>query len=111
MTEIKDKIALKRRSKEEKEKLLFEIQKLGVVAGCRRYSVEPSTYYVWLERYQAHGINGLEDRRSQNHDAMIRKLEKENKILKELMVEKDLEIRMQAELLKKKMEQWKNAKK
>jgi putative transposase len=111
MAEIKDKYALKHRTKEEKEKLLQEIQKLGVVAGCRRHSIDPTTYYTWLERYQAHGINGLEDRRSQNHDAMIRKLEKENRILKELMAEKDLEIRMQSELLKKKMEQWKNAKK
>lgn len=111
MTEIKDKFALKRRTKEEKEKLLQEIQKLGVVAGCRRHSIDPTTYYTWLERYQAHGINGLEDRRSQNHDAMIRKLEKENRILKELMAEKDLEIKMQAELLKKKMVQWKSAKK
>jgi hypothetical protein len=42
---------------------------------------------------------------------MLRKLEKENRILKELMAEKDLEIKMQAELLKKKMEQWKSAKK
>jgi putative transposase len=111
MTEIKYKLAVKRRTKEEKEGLLLEIQKLGVVAGCRRHSVDPTTYYNWLEKYQAHGINGLEDRRVQNQDAMLRKLEKENRILKELMAEKDLEIKMQAELLKKKMEQWKSAKK
>jgi putative transposase len=111
MTEIKDKFSLRRRSKEEKEKLLQEIQKLGVVAGCRRYSIDPTTYYNWLERYQAHGINGLEDRRSHNQDALLRKLEKENRMLKELMAEKDLEIKMQAELLKKKMEQWKIVKK
>lgn len=111
MTEIKDKLALKQRTKEEKERLLLDIQELGVVAGCRRYCIDPTTYYKWLERYQAHGIKGLEDRRSQNFDAMLRKLEKENKILKELMAEKDLEIKMQAELLKKKMEQWKSVKK
>ena len=111
MAEIKEKITLKHRTKEEKEKLLIEIQKLGVVAGCRKYSVDPTSYYNWLERYQAHGINGLEDRRSQNQDALIRKLEKENRILKELLVEKDLEVKMQSELLKKKMVQWQNAKK
>lgn len=111
MAEIKDKITLKRRTKEEKEKLLIEIQKLGVVAGCRRYSIEPSTYYHWLERYQAHGINGLEDRRSQSQEAMMRKLEKENKLLKELLADKELEIKMHAELLKKKMVQWQSVKK
>jgi hypothetical protein len=42
---------------------------------------------------------------------MMRKLEKENKILKEILAEKELEIKMQAELLKKKMEQWKSVKK
>ena len=111
MTEIKDKFALKRRTKEEKEKMLLDIQQLGVVAGCRRHSIDPTTYYTWLDRYKAHGIKGLEDRRSLNNDALVRKLEKENKILKELMAEKDREIKMQAELLKKKMEQWKSAKK
>lgn len=111
MAEVKDKKALKRKTKEEKEKLLIEVQRIGVVAGCRRYSIDPTTYYNWLERYQAHGINGLEDRRSQNQDGMIRKLEKENKILKELLAEKELEIKMQAELLKKKMEQWQSVKK
>ena len=108
MTKIKDKCALKRRSKEEKEKLLVEIQKLGVDAGCSRYSIDTKTYYTWLERYQAHGINGLKDRSLQNLDAIVRKLEKENKILKELMVEKDLQIKMHSEILKKKMEQWKS---
>ncbi len=111
MAEIKDKLAVKRRTKEEKEKLLQEIQKLGVVAGCRRYDVDPTTYYNWLARYKANGINGLEDRRVQNHGVMMRKLEKENKMLKEILAEKDLEIKMQAELLKKKMEQWKIVKK
>lgn len=110
MAEIKDKKALRRKTKEEKEKLLIDVQKLGVVAGCRRYSIDPTTYYNWLERYQAHGINGLEDRRSQNQDGIIRKLEKENKILKEILAEKELEIKMQAELLKKKMEQWQSVK-
>jgi putative transposase len=110
MAEIKDKKALRRKTKEEKEKLLIDVQKLGVVAGCRRYSIDPTTYYNWLERYQAHGINGLEDRRSQNQNGIIRKLEKENKILKEILAEKELEIKMQAELLKKKMEQWPSVK-
>lgn len=111
MAEIKNKLAVKRRTKEEKEKLLQEIQKLGVVAGCRRYGVDPTSYYNWLERYKAHGINGLEDRRVQNHEAMMRKLEKENKMLKEILAEKELEIKLQAELLKKKKEQWKSVKK
>lgn len=105
------KNVMKRRSKEDKEKILHDVQRLGVVAGCRKNGIDPSTYYSWLERYQAHGIDGLEDRRGKNLDATFRKLEKENKILKEMLAEKDLEIRMRDELLKKKRAEWQRAKK
>ena len=102
---------VKRRTKEEKEKILLDIQRLGVVAGCRKHVVDPSTYYSWLEKYQAHGINGLEDRRGKNQEAAMRKLEKENRLLKEMLAERDLEIKMKDELLKKRMVGWERAKK
>ncbi|MCK5840375.1 MAG: transposase [Bacteroidales bacterium] len=102
---------MKKRTKEEKEKILHSVQSLGVVAGCRRYGVEPSTYYTWLEKYQAHGIEGLEDRRGKQSEAALKRLEKENKILKEILAEKDLELKMKDELLKKKMVHWKREKK
>lgn len=102
---------MKQRSKEEKEKILLEIQQLGVVAGCRRFAIDPTTYYSWLERYQAHGLEGLEDRRGKNSEAAMRRLEKENKILKEILAEKELEIKMQNELLKKKRAEWQREKK
>lgn len=102
---------MKQRSKEEKEKILLEIQQLGVVAGCRRFGIDPSTYYTWLERYQAHGPAGLEDRRGKNSEAALRRLEKENKILKEILAEKELEIKMQNELLKKKRAEWQRERK
>jgi putative transposase len=102
---------MKQRSKEEKEKILLEIQQLGVVAGCRRFGIDPSTYYTWLERYQAHGLEGLADRRGKNSEAAMRRLEKENKILKEILAEKELEIKMQNELLKKKRAEWQRERK
>lgn len=102
---------MKQRSKEEKEKILLEIQQLGVVAGCRRFGMDPTTYYSWLERYQAHGLEGLEDRRGKNSEAALRRLEKENKILKEILAEKELEIKMQNELLKKKRAEWQRERK
>ena len=36
----------------------------------------------------------------------LKRLEKENKLLKELLAEKDLESKMKDELLKKKFAQW-----
>ena len=101
---------MKRRTKEEKERILHEVQRLGVVAGCRKNNVDPTTYYSWLEKYQAHGLEGLEDRRGKNSEADMRRLEKENKLLKEMLAEKDLEIKMKDELLKKKRALWEKGK-
>lgn len=105
------KRSVKKRSKEEKESILKECQKLGVVAGCRKNGVDKSTYYTWLERYQAHGIEGLEDRRAQTNEAALKRLEKENSVLKELLAEKELELRFKDELLKKKKMEWRRGKK
>lgn len=102
---------MKRRTKEEKEKIIHEVQRLGVVAGCRKYNVDPTTYYSWLEKYQAHGLEGLEDRRGKNSEAAMRRLEKENKLLKEMLAEKEMELKMKDELLKKRMVSWERAKK
>lgn len=108
---LSTKRTVKRRSKEEKEQILKECQKLGVVAGCRKNGIDPKQYYIWLERYQAQGIDGLADRRSQNNEAVMKRLEKENQILKELIAEKELELRFKDELLKKKKMEWRRGKK
>jgi putative transposase len=42
-------------------------------------------------------------------DLMLKRLEKENKLLKEMLAEKELESRLKDELLKKKIAQWNNA--
>ncbi len=97
---------LHKRSPEEKERILLDIQRLGVLAGLRKHALSKATYYAWLERYQASGLEGLEDRRKVNIDAQIKRLEKENKLLKEILAEKELESKMKDELLKKKIAQW-----
>lgn len=96
-----------KRTPEEKEKLLLDIQKLGVAVGCRQFNISKPLYYQWLEKYTAHGLDGLRDRRAQNTEALIKKLEKENKALKELLAEEKLASRMKDELLKKKFAQQK----
>jgi len=92
---------------QEKEQILVGIQSLGVVAGCRKYSISRRLYYIWLDRYKASGIEGLEDRRGKNMDALFKRLVKENRELKELLAEKELESKKKDELLKKKFAQWK----
>jgi len=95
-----------KRTPEEKEKMLMDIQQLGVVIGCRKHSLSHGQYYAWLDRYNALGIEGLEDRRGKNLDGQVKRLEKENSMLKELLAEKELEMKMKDELLKKKIAQW-----
>jgi putative transposase len=95
-----------KRTAQEKEKILLDIKRLGVTIGCRKHNVSKTLYYYWLNRYNAHGLEGLEDRRKINADVQIKKLEKEIRMLKELVAEKELESRMKDELLKKKHAQW-----
>lgn len=102
---------MKRRTKEEKERMILAIKKIGVTAGCRQYGIDPRQYYNWLEKYNANGIEGLEDRRGKSTEKLLKKVEKENKLLKELLAERDLEIKLKDELLKKKRAQWRKEKK
>lgn len=95
-----------KRTIEEKEKILLDIQRLGVVIGCRKHNLSKGQYYQWLNRYNALGIEGLEDRRGKNLDHQVKRLEKENSMLKELLAEKELEMKIKDELLKKKIAQW-----
>lgn len=101
---------MKRKSSEEKEKIIKEIEELGVVEGCRKYGISATTYYEWDRKYKAYGIKGLSAYNVKS-DKEYKRLEKENAQLKELVVAKELQIQLQAELLKKKMEQWKTKEK
>lgn len=94
------------RSKEEKEKLLLEIKKIGVTAGCRKFGISKTQYYDWLRRYNSLGLEGLEDRRKVNAERVNKQLQKENEMLKRLLAEKELESKMKDELLKKKLAEW-----
>ena len=70
--------AIHKRTAQEKEKILLNIQTLGVTIGCRKYDISKQLYYDWLYRYNASGLEGLEDRRGKNMNAQIKRLEKEN---------------------------------
>ena len=91
-----------KRTPQEKERILLDIQKLGTTAGCRKHGISKALYYDWLNKYNASGLDGLENRSGKNMDAHVKRLEKENRILKELLAEKELESKLKDELLKKK---------
>lgn len=87
--------------------MLLDIQRIGVVAGCRKHGLSPSQYYTWAERYNADGLDGLESKSGKSKDAEIHRLRKELALAKEIIAEKELERKMMSELLKKKIAEWK----
>lgn len=93
----------RRWTKEEKLKILEEAKKEGVQVTIRKYEVYPATYYSWRKKYLLEGTEGLSDAASSRKDKhYIRKLEDEVSLLKQLLAEKEIEIALQDELLKKK---------
>ena len=96
--------AKKQYTAEEKFLIIREAAHKGVVATCKKHAIDPTTYYAWKERYERDGIEGLIPlKRGPKPDlGRIRKLEKENAILKKLLAEKELIIDLQEEVIKKK---------
>jgi putative transposase len=93
----------RRWNKAEKLKILEEAKKVGVQITLRKYGVYPATYYSWRKKYEIEGEAGISDRASRRKDyKYIRQLEDEISLLKQLLAERDLEIALQDELLKKK---------
>jgi putative transposase len=95
---------------EEKIAIIKEVENQGVVETCRKHGIYASTYYDWKKKYTMGGAEALRPGYSRREQQDIRKLQKENERLKKLLAEKELEVQLKTELLKKKMAQWNNAK-
>jgi putative transposase len=67
-----------------------------------KYGVYAETYYSWKEKLSTMGEDGLDYGMTKEHLKRIRELEKENKLLKQIVAEKELEGKLKDELLKKK---------
>jgi len=95
---------LKRRkfTKEEKLKIIREASQKGVVLTLEKYGVYAATYYNWKKKFESMGEDGLNHGMTKAHLKEIRRLEKENDLLKKLLAEKELEGRIKDEALKKK---------
>jgi putative transposase len=100
---------MKRRtfSKEKKLSVLKEVKQSGDLKGTLdKHGIYPSTFYSWQKKYTQMGEQGFRHGMTKDRLREIRRLEKENSILKELMAEKDLKIRMQADIIKKNRPRW-----
>lgn len=92
----------KRFSTAEKIALLKEAKENGVTVTLEKHGIYPATYYSWKRKLATMGEEGFVHGMTPGQLKRIRELEKENKMLKELIVEKDLAGKLKDELLKKK---------
>ena len=89
-------------SKESKLKILQESKLNGVKVTLEKYGVYPATFYSWRKKYDQMGEEGFRHGITPAQLKEIRRLEKENAMLKEIIAEKELEGKLKDELLKKK---------
>src|SRR5680860_118037 len=88
-------------SLDEKLEILSSSEELGVVETCRKYSVSTGTFYSWRKKYESKGEAGLKV--TYDTDSKELKLSREeNRILRKLLGNKEIELEVQRELLKKK---------
>ena len=89
-------------TKQEKMSILKEASEQGVTKTLEKHGIYPATFYSWKEKLESMGEEGLDYGMTKAHLKRIRILEKENKLLKELVAEKELEGKLKDELIKKK---------
>ena len=87
---------------EQKLAILKEASENGVSLTLKKHGVFPATYYQWKKKFETMGVEGFSHGMTPGQLKRIRELEKENQLLQEIIVEKELEGKLKDELLKKK---------
>jgi putative transposase len=89
-------------NKEEKLRIIKEASEHGVTTTLEKHGIYPATFYTWKKKLETMGEEGFQHGMTPAHLKEIRRLEKENDLLKKLLAEKELEGRLKDELIKKK---------
>ncbi|MDD2387831.1 MAG: transposase [Bacteroidales bacterium] len=87
---------------EQKLAILKEASENGVNVTLEKYGIFSASFYQWKKKLDTMGAEGFTHGMTTAQLKRIRELEKENRLLKELIVEKELEGKLKDELLKKK---------
>lgn len=90
----------KKWSLSEKLSILQEAEENGVIETCRKHSLSTGTFYSWKKKFDSQGESGLRPAVS-DKSKELKKAEQENKILRKLLSDKEIELEVQRELLKK----------
>ena len=88
-------------TEEQKASLLKEAEANGLAETLRKHGIFPATYYSWKKKFDAQGLPGLSPQHGKKQLKALRELEQENALLKKLLAEKELELAMAKEVIKK----------
>jgi len=64
---------------EEKVSILKDIEKTGVVEGCRKHGIYATTYYDWKKKYDEKGAQGLVPHYGRKESGELKKVRKVNR--------------------------------
>lgn len=92
----------KRFTTAEKTAIVKEAEEKGIAPTLDKYGVYRSTFDYWRKKYLVYGPEGLSGNRQKDLSKLNQQLEKENLKLKLIIAEKELELRLKDEQLKKK---------
>ena len=73
----------------------------GVAKACRQYNVSQTSFYKWKAKLESVGESALETRGGDQLSKQNAQLLYENRMLKQIIAEKELKLMIQDELLKK----------
>lgn len=89
-----------KKSLQEKVQLIDESKVIGVLETARKHNLHYQTIKNWVDAFAIHGRNGLE-RKVVKADPELKRLYLENEQLKLIIAEKELELRIKSDMLKK----------
>lgn len=89
-------------SKEMKLQIIKEASEQGVTSTLEKHGIYPATFYSWKKKFDTMGEDGFRHGITPAQIKEIKRLEKENELLKRLLAEKEMEGRLKDELIKKK---------
>jgi putative transposase len=86
---------------DQKLEILSSGEEIGAVETCRKYSASADTFYSWGKKFEQKGEAGKKvtyDTKSKE----LKEAEEENRVLRKLLSDREIELEVQRELLKKK---------
>jgi putative transposase len=91
----------KRWTLKQKLEILSASEEIGIVEACRKYNVSTGTFYSWKKKFELKGESGLKVT-YETKSKELKEAEEENRVLRKLLSDREIELEVQRELLKKK---------